>query len=436
MKALYVISFALTIVIGCKEPENSSDSGLGNPYWSFLDNGGITYGINAYVTDFVTFNSKMYGFWTEYDSSNNAKVHFGVYNSNAWTTLSGVNGINRLSSANAQFPKASIHNSKLYVTWIENNYSQIRVAVYNGNDSSPSWSFVDGNNTTTGLNYSATKQGYSPSLVSVNSKLYVIFCEDNTSPKIQVRAKVYNDNDSSPSWSSVDGGGVAGLNFNANLNARKPAVTAFNSKIYVSWAEQKSSTLPDDNSTIRVKVYNGDDSAPTWSFIDGNGTAGVNFDAAMAAWEPKFVTFNNKLYLGWSELAMGSGGWNNSQGKIKVYNGDDSSPSWSSVQGSIYGLNGDTDSSETLWDFAIHNSQLYVSLLDWGEGHYRIYVKSFNGNDSSPTWSILDEDSTPINCPNYGAGRGAELLSYGGLLYALSSQQCPDYYTLRLQVHD
>ncbi|MBM4317044.1 MAG: hypothetical protein FJ116_06145, partial [Deltaproteobacteria bacterium] len=56
--------------------------------------------------------------------------------------------MNKNTSNAAQQPQLTVSNSRLYLSWIETSGAkfQIRVALYNGNDSAPSWLFVDGKN--------------------------------------------------------------------------------------------------------------------------------------------------------------------------------------------------------------------------------------------------------------------------------------------------
>lgn len=109
----------------------------------------------------------------------------------------------------AQFPKLTTYNSKLYAVWVEG--TQVKVAVYNSNDDSPHWSFVNGN-TNLGLNFASSNPAVIPEFGILNSKLYITWAEG--SPFRTLRVAVYNGNDSSPHWSFVDGGNASGLNLN------------------------------------------------------------------------------------------------------------------------------------------------------------------------------------------------------------------------------
>ncbi len=197
--------------------------------WSFVDGNGKS-GINkdpagqAYQPEPVIFDSKFYVTWYEYDGFNNTRVHVAVFNgdaaSPAWIFVSGANGLNKDSMKVAEFPQLAVMNSKLYATWSEDNgtATQIRIAVYNGDDSSPTWTFVDGNGTN-GINKDSGKDGRVPSLIAFNGQLYATWSEKGLSFVEQVRVAVYNGNDSSPAWAFVDGNGSNGINKNSFASA-------------------------------------------------------------------------------------------------------------------------------------------------------------------------------------------------------------------------
>jgi hypothetical protein len=233
-----------------------------------------------------------------------------VYNGNdsspAWSFVdgNGVTGISKDTTGGAFNPQLTVFNSKLYTTWQESagKTSQIHMAVYNGNDSSPVWSFVDGNEV--GIKKDASTLPTAPQLTVLNAKLYATWYEFyENAMTAQIRVAVYNGNDSSPVWSFVDGNGTNGINKDATKFALDPQLTVINSKLYATWYEFYKNTEP---AQIRVVVYNGNDSSPAWLFVDGNGINGINKDAAKSAIEPQLTVFNSKLYSIWTEY-VGSG---------------------------------------------------------------------------------------------------------------------------------
>ena len=160
-----------------------------------------------------------------------------------------------------------VYDSSPYVTWSEldnASISQIRVSKATG-------AFWDGNGIT-GINDNTSHHATQPKLASLISNLYSIWREngsDNVTGKIRVKVS----SASSTSWTSVDGGGASGINKNSSYNAEVPEPTVFNSKLYAAWQESNS----DNITQIRVAVFNGNITSPSWSFVDnGDSTKGMN----------------------------------------------------------------------------------------------------------------------------------------------------------------
>ena len=156
-----------------------------------------------------------------------------------------------------------------------------------------SWVFVDGNGTN-GINKDATKNAYSPQLTVLGSKLYAIWDEGSTAS--QIRVAVYNGNDASPSWTFVDGNGTNGINRNAANTAFAPQPAVLGIKLYAAWLEYNGSAYQ-----IRVAVYSGNDISPSWAFVDGNGANGINKDATKSASSLQLTVSGSKLYATWVE---------------------------------------------------------------------------------------------------------------------------------------
>ena len=358
----------------------------------FVDNGaanGANYSTAepAHNIQLTTFNSKLYAIWSEHNGSSIYQIRVAVYNGNdgapSWSFVdgNGANGINKDPLRHAYTPQLTVFDSKLYATWYEYNATsiyQIRVTVYNGNDGAPSWSFVDGNGAN-GINKDTSKTASWPQLTVFDSKLYATWYEYNAASIYQIRVAVYNGNDGAPSWSFVDGNGANGINKDTSILADSPQLTDFDSKLYAIWSEKNASATYQ----IRVAVYNGNDGAPSWSFVDGNGTNGINKDTSKLAQKPQLTIFNSKLYAIWYEFY---------QIRVVVYNGNDASPSWSFVDGNgATGINKDTSKFAYAPQLTVFNSTLYAT---WEEQSSVIQtrVAVYNGNDASPSWSFVDGD--------------------------------------------
>ncbi len=355
--------------------------------WKYVD-GNSQIGINKDATRFAdnsrltSFNSKLYATWQE-SSSANKQIRVAVYNSldssPSWAFVDGnqPTGINKINVRDAITPQLTVYNGKLYAIWDEVNIAgqhQIRVAVYNGNDGSPAWSFVDGN-LANGINFLGTKDAQAPQLVVFNSKLYATWQEFNTMN--QIRVAVYNGNDSSASWGFVDGGTTVGLNFTPANGAYSPKFSELNSKLYLTWQEANH---------IRVCSFNGNDSGAVWTFVDGNSSAGLYRNPLESADYPQLTVFSSKLYATWAET-LGS---TTPQIRVAVYNGNDALPSWSFVDGNAStGLNKLSADNAAFPQLTAYGSTLYLAWREHNSFD-STRVVSYNGNDLSPQWTFVD----------------------------------------------
>src|SRR5687767_2110437 len=66
-------------------------------------------------------------------------------------------------------------------------------------------------------------------------------------------------------WTLVDSGGSMGINLDPTDAARNPFLAVHSSKVYAAWDEVNGAVRQ-----IRVKVYDGDDGAPTWTAVDAS----------------------------------------------------------------------------------------------------------------------------------------------------------------------
>ena len=415
---LSTIVLAAVLLSGCSGGSDRSESGpVGPPEitsWAFVDGDGAN-GINkntaswAEVPQMTVFGSKLYATWTEA-----SQIRVAVYNGNdsspEWTFVdgNGANGINKNTANWADTPQLTVFNSKLYATWTEAYH--IRMAVYNGNDSSPEWTFVDGNGVR-GINKDATKLAQASQLTVFNSKLYATW-EEGYGGTPQIRMAVYNGNDSSPKWTFVDGNGANGINKDATKLAEFPQLTVFKSGLYATWEESNGIERQ-----IRMAVYNGDDSSPKWTFVDGDGVNGINKDASKAAWSPQLTVFNSKLYATWEEFNSPS--WQ--QIRMAVYNGDDSSPQWIFVDGNgVNGINKNPSNTAQLPQLTVNNSKLYATWEEFNGTAWQVRIAVYNGNDNSPEWVFID--GAGINGINKNAAEFAtqpQLTAYNSKLYAI-----------------
>ena len=127
------------------------------------------------------FNSEIYATWSE-DNGSASQIRVAKFdNSSSWTFVddNSSTGINR-ATGNATDPTMAVLSSKLYLAWSEtnaDNRTQIRVKSYDGS----SWSFVDGDNATKGINKDYTQNASYPQLVKVTEGKNIVRSTDNGS---------------------------------------------------------------------------------------------------------------------------------------------------------------------------------------------------------------------------------------------------------------
>jgi hypothetical protein len=279
-------------------------------------------------------------------------------------------------------------DGKLYLTWQESDLlafkPKVRVAAYNGVDETPVWNQVDGGGNA-GLSFATNRGTGYPRLLVNGSKLYAAWQEAGAANTVySVRAAVYNSNDASPAWTNVDGSGSDGLAFNSSNSAIDVDAISFSGKVYSFWREQDEG--PTTFMRIRSKVYNGNDSSPSWDFADGGGSNGINRDNSRFAVQPRPIVLNSTLYLIWQENNGTS-----MQQRVAQYNGNDSAPTWTLVDGGgANGLNWNVSNDANWADPIVANGALYLCWMEYNGSNYVIRVAQFNGDAASPAWSFID----------------------------------------------
>ncbi len=346
------------------------------PDWKFIDGGasGINRNPrdNAFDIQITAFDSRLYAIWQE-DNEQESDILVAVYNGNddapAWSFVVGEDrkGLNHDIKALASFPQLTVANGKLYAIWSEYSATakQIRVAVYNGNDDAPAWRFVDGN-TGAGINKDPQHAANYPQLTALGDKLYATWLENSTT-SAHIRVAAYNGDDTAPRWTFVDEARGPGLNFDSESSAFYPELTAHAGKLYATWTE-----TGDLATQTRVAVYNGDDQAPRWSFVDGNRAAGLNRNGAARAYRPQLTSFGDRLYVTWYE----DDSHDNTQIRVAIYNGDDQAPAWRFVDGGgESGLNKNIHMTAVDSQLTVFNRKLYITWKELiGKRGQKIHV--------------------------------------------------------------
>ena len=258
-----------------------------------------------------SFDSSPYVTWSELDNASVSQIRVSKATGAFWDG-NGITGINDNTSRHATQPRLASLSSNLYAIWTEigdNATGQIRVKVSSA--SSTSWTAVDNstvldNSTTSGINRNSTYNAEAPELSVFNSKLYAAWQESNSNNVTQIRVAVFNGNITSPSWSFVDNGdSTKGMNkiidMDVNENASAPRMTVFDSSLYLTWLQEDGLSKQ-----MRLAKYNGNDSSPEWTVVDrydelGISRFGLNYNILKVAATPVMAASSSKLYAAWSE---------------------------------------------------------------------------------------------------------------------------------------
>lgn len=404
-----------------------------------------------------------------------------------WTPVDGDgdNGINRnpeagdggspmLVSYDCGFDACASENG-LYATWTENNGTQwqVRVAKWDG---ASSWSHIGGDDSS-GINKDATNEARYPSLVSYSSRLYAIWREEynldrfarvakwkdeawqfvdtnentglakdpnaeeeNVDPKgvvfndklyvtwtetngtaSQVRVAEYDADAASPSFNFVDGDGSEGINKDPTRDGQEPFLEVVSSTLFITWHEKNASGVPN----IRVAKWDGTSS---WLFVDGDGADGINKNPAYQAGMPELLYSDNELYAIWSEVDA------NSVNQIRVAKWDQDD-GWDFIDGGgDTGLNKDSTHWAYLPRAVAFNSKLYITWMETSDpnpdvGIAQVRVISYDGSG----WSFVDGDEvTGLNRDVTKSAQVPSLAVHNEKLYLAWMENNGDTFQIRV----
>ncbi|MEW5754971.1 MAG: hypothetical protein AB1810_01580 [Pseudomonadota bacterium] len=353
------------------------------PVWTFIDGAGDA-GLNydprnhAFDPQLAAFQSKLYATWYEALPGADGRllgatqIRVAEFNGDEknprWRFIDGgaAQGLNRDSVASAAYPQLMAFNKKLYLIWEEYNgiATQIRVAVYAGDDQSPPWRFVDGGGVP-GLNLNPMANAGEAHMTVYDGRLYAAWRE-TAHEADQIRVAVYNGNDDKPAWRLVDGGQHVGLNIDPRQPAFTPQLGVFDGKLFICWQENGPEALQ-----VRVAVYTGDDSQPVWMPVDGGGSAGLNHDPARIAYAPHMAAYGKRLYVSWFES---NGAY--TQVRIRAFTDEDGAPLWRFVDGGENeGINQNQQANAFDPHLAVHRNKLYATWRELNsKGRQQLHV--------------------------------------------------------------
>ena len=335
------------------------------PNWVHIDgNGALGLKVdstkNTSNVRLFSFQDKIHVLFSERNSSNTEALRISRYDGNSsWTALDvgDVGGLNYSTSTHASFPRCLELSAKMYCMWIE--ASKVRLKAYDGT----SWSSVDSG----GINRDLARGASTPSMLVFNNKLYVAWTEANSSSVNQVRIRSYDPTQSQ--WTVLDGGAEAGLNQDATRGTNWAHLVVFKGQLILAWQESNAAT---SKNNIRVVAYNGNDSNPSFTRIDGGGATGITVDATANSTQPALGVVNSQLMVHYIDSS-------NFKVRAAVWNGSTTAASWSHVTGSatnVINLNpsNSPNGSNTYSDPASTGNHVYVSWTELSAGGYQLRV--------------------------------------------------------------
>ncbi|MCR9143970.1 MAG: DUF6519 domain-containing protein [bacterium] len=335
------------------------------PYeWQLLDGGNVN-GINvnggadALRPNVSAYFKQIAATWEEPTSSG---VRVRSFDGLAWNPLE-TGGIN--ASGTVEQPVAAFYRGRLFVARIEFVPGwRIRVSAYDGDR----WYSVDNG----ALNLTGNN-AFGPVFAVHNDRLYLGYYEDNPGTnRFQIRMMRY---EGGITWRQVDGDGTfASLNYSPANGASLAGVAGWRNRLFVAWTEAQG---PEQ---IRVRALS---EGGSWTFVDGGGSTGLNFDPTIAAFGGRLVVYRDALYCSFYEARAGIG-----QIRVKRYDIDANGERWTFVDGGLStGLNFDVGRSAVLEGMTVADDLLFVS---WSEanagGVSQARVKAFDGE----SWRFVD----------------------------------------------
>lgn len=268
--------------------------------WTSIDGGGAN-GIsnpssNSNYPSVAVYNGEIYAIWQE-NLSGVDQIHIKKYDGSTWSPVGNIAGQSQLNTnlSNAWSPKIVACNGALYAAWYEygDGITRIRVKKYDGSTwtFTENYAFGDGRTNIASLPLALAIK---VDIIAFNNELYATWVETEPSGSgiLQIRVAKFNGS----VWSLIDGGTFYGINYDKTMLATNSTLCVFNNKLYAAWTESDAGNILQ----LRVKRYDG---GSTWTFIDGNGLSGLNYNTATTLFDGplSLSSYNGKMYAFWSE---------------------------------------------------------------------------------------------------------------------------------------
>ena len=210
-------------------------------------------------------------------------------------------------------------------------------------------------------------------------------------------------------WSFVDGDGATGINKDVTQPAIAGELVVYNNTLFAGWSEESTSnTVERGYGQIRVAGWDGNS---TWTFVDGNGADGLNWDVTKLAEHVNFALFDSKLFLAWTEFSDTTSDLR----QLRVRYWDGNNWIWAGGGRGETGLNYNTAETVRLPSMAVFNSNLYLTWQEKQGSYGQIRVRKWDGT----TWSFVDAGGA--EGINYNTSKGTDsphLIVFDGNLYA------------------
>ena len=339
--------------------------------WLLID-GGTDAGLNrdaamdAVWSRLIVHDGRLFCYWFESlpDETTTIRVAVfsGDYGAPGWAYVDGTLASGLTAAGEGDYASLASFGGRLYAAWRSREAVafQIRVAVFNGDEVVPAWSFVDRG--TAGINVDSSADTYYPKLHVHNDQLHAAWYEKGPQAR-HTRVAVYNGDDAAPSWSMIDGGEAMGLNFNATRDANGPQLLSHDGDLYGIWHERGAP----GNQQVRVIRQSGGSGASSWLFADGATAQGLNRGVDTDAWWGRGVSFNSHLLVAWSENDSGP-----YRIRLSAYNTD--AGEWLPID-SVCGLNRNPNNVAEYPHLVAGGGSFYLAWTERTAGRWLVFVR-------------------------------------------------------------